>query len=111
MFIAKSSSIIPNVYNTAATQQKHRNLFPTETKTLKTNPSKDNLGTNTDIMDDRRRTTSEMDRLGPKPMSSGRSTHFVFCPSMVSGMEFIRNPRLFKGMAFNLEERQGLGTF
>ena len=34
----------------------------------------------------------------------------VMCPSLVSGMDFIRNPRLYKGMGFNLEERQGLGN-
>ena len=51
-----------------------------------------------------------MDRLGPKPVftATGRNVDNV-CPSMVSGMEYIRNARLYKGMAFNLEERQGLG--
>jgi hypothetical protein len=28
---------------------------------------------------------------------------------MVTGMDYLRNPRLFKGMGFSLEERQALG--
>ena len=31
------------------------------------------------------------------------------CPATISGMDFIRNPRLFRGMGFTLEERQALG--
>ncbi|CAL8116756.1 unnamed protein product [Orchesella dallaii] len=31
------------------------------------------------------------------------------CPSMIRGIDFIRDPRLNKGMAFSLEERQALG--
>jgi len=32
-----------------------------------------------------------------------------FCPSMVRGIDFLRDPKLNKGMAFTLEERQALG--
>ena len=30
-------------------------------------------------------------------------------PSMVSGVDYLRDPKLFKGMGFSLEERQTLG--
>ena len=30
-------------------------------------------------------------------------------PSQVSGLDYLRDPKLFKGMAFSLEERQTLG--
>ena len=30
-------------------------------------------------------------------------------PSKVTGMDYLRDPKMFKGMAFNLEERQSLG--
>ena len=30
-------------------------------------------------------------------------------PSLVSGLDYLRDPKLFKGMAFSLEERQTLG--
>ena len=37
----------------------------------------------------------------------GDSTNVV--PSQVSGLDYLRDPKLFKGMAFSLEERQTLG--
>ena len=59
----------------------------------------------------RRGSLITMDRLGPKPVYSSRGRNVGnVCPSMASGMDHIRNPRLFKGMAFNLEERQALGN-
>ena len=30
-------------------------------------------------------------------------------PSLVNGLDYLRDPKLFKGMAFSLEERQTLG--
>ena len=38
-----------------------------------------------------------------RPMSSD------IVPSMVNGLDYLRDPKLFKGMAFSLEERQTLG--
>merc|ERR1719295_474413 len=56
----------------------------------------------------------QMDRLGARPMvrkqscaQGGDSTNVV--PSQVSGLDYLRDPKLFKGMAFSLEERQTLG--
>merc|ERR1712158_93978 len=48
----------------------------------------------------------QMDRIGSRPVGG---THDSVCPSTTSGMDYLRNPRLFKGMGFNLDERQALG--
>jgi len=41
--------------------------------------------------------------------SRAKSSAPAIIPSMVSGMDYLRDPKLFKGMAFTLEERQTLG--
>jgi len=54
----------------------------------------------------------EMDRVGARPYirkQDGRA-HDNVCLTAVSGMDYLREPRLFKGMAFSLEERQTLGV-
>ena len=52
-----------------------------------------------------------MDRLGPKPIFQARGKNVDnLCPATTAGMDYIRNPRLFKGLAFNIQERQALGT-
>jgi len=43
-----------------------------------------------------------VDRLGSRGLSD-------VVPSQVTGMDYLRDPKLFKGMAFSLEERQSLG--
>jgi len=53
-----------------------------------------------------------MDRLGARPLASssqGADFSFSKAPNMVSGIDYLRDPKLFKGMAFSLEERQTLG--
>jgi len=56
-----------------------------------------------------------LDRIGARPFARrGSSTHgledgYNLMPSKVSGIDYIRDPKLFKGMAFTLEERQTLG--
>ena len=59
-----------------------------------------------------------MDRIGAKPVFRRGKSFFTkgtnvdnVCPSMTAGLDYIRNPRLFRGMAFTIEERQGLGKF
>ena len=102
MYFAGSIAKSPFVYDpTASTEYTPTTKYKTKI------PSK--VSTNNEIME-KKRLISEMDRLGPKPVftATGRNVDNV-CPSMVSGMEYIRNARLYKGMAFNLEERQGLG--
>lgn len=58
---------------------------------------------------------TSMQRQGSKPRlvvpirsKSDQLDRFV-APSMLSGMDYLRDPKLFKGMAFTLEERQALG--
>merc|ERR1719312_717416 len=41
--------------------------------------------------------------------SRAKSNATAVIPSMVTGMDYLRDPKLFKGMAFSLEERQTLG--
>ena len=58
-----------------------------------------------------------MDRIGAKPVFRRGKSFFTkgtnvdnVCPSTTAGLDYIRNPRLFRGMAFTIEERQGLGN-
>ena len=62
--------------------------------------------------------SEKMDRIGAKPVFRRGKSFFTkgtnvdnVCPSMTAGLDYIRNPRLFRGMAFTIEERQGLGNF
>merc|ERR1719466_93034 len=53
----------------------------------------------------------QMDRLGARPLvrAAQNGEGFTVVPSQVSGMDYLRDPKLFKGMGFSLEERQTLG--
>ena len=42
-------------------------------------------------------------------VSSSRAMTSDIVPSLVNGLDYLRDPKLFKGMAFSLEERQTLG--
>ena len=42
-------------------------------------------------------------------VSSARAMTSDIVPSLVNGLDYLRDPKLFKGMAFSLEERQTLG--
>ena len=52
-----------------------------------------------------------MDRVGTRPnnLKSVKNVHNNVCPTTSSGLDYLRDARLFKGMAFSLEERQALG--
>ena len=49
----------------------------------------------------------KMDQMGAKPTKGGQDV----CFSVVNGMEFLKNPKYCKGLAFSIEERQVLGMF
>jgi len=51
----------------------------------------------------------EMDRVGSRPVNRDGRFHDSICLTTTSGMDYLRDARLFKGMAFSLEERQALG--
>jgi len=48
-------------------------------------------------------------RVSPQVQSSRAMSSEGVAPSMVNGLDYLRDPKLFKGMAFSLEERQTLG--
>ena len=47
----------------------------------------------------------KMDQMGQKPTRGGQDV----CFSVVNGVEFLKNPKYCKGLAFSIEERQTLG--
>ena len=49
----------------------------------------------------------KMDQMGAKPVRGGQDV----CFSVVNGVEFLKNPKYCKGLAFSIEERQVLGKF
>jgi len=59
-----------------------------------------------------------MDRIGARPVKRkdsimgggiGNRLNTTTTPGMVTGLDYLKEPNLFKGMAFTLEERQTLG--
>lgn len=48
-------------------------------------------------------------RVSPQVQSSRAMSSDGMAPGMVNGLDYLRDPKLFKGMAFSLEERQTLG--
>lgn len=58
------------------------------------------------LQNQRAMSNQAMDRIGSRPLGSSQdgASH-----STTTGLDYIRNPRLFKGMGFTLDERQALG--
>ena len=57
------------------------------------------------VQTDNQQTSQMMDQMGAKPVRGGHDV----CYSVVNGMEFLKNPKYCKGLAFSIEERQVLG--